>query len=216
MATQGVDFQFDPEKHEFKQNGVVIPSVTQILAKVGVCDFSYVEQEKRVASMKRGSDIHWMLQLEDEGALNYRTVPKRFRGYRKAWQAFKRETGAYVLWIENSFVSKSGYAGIIDRVVSFPPMGPCSSGFNAILDIKTGQVCEWVKFQLVAYAVQYGAMNSMSPSQAVVIRRIAVRLNADGTYRVKEFPRSEFLSDWAVFLDFLRRANDNGSQSGRN
>src|ERR1700687_810938 len=67
---------FDAAKHEYrKADGVAVPSVTQILAKAGICDFSFVEEERRVAAMERGTSVHWLLQLEDEGALNYRQVP---------------------------------------------------------------------------------------------------------------------------------------------
>jgi len=208
-------FNFDPDRHLFTMKDEVIPSVTQVLARVGVCDFSYVDEETREMSMKRGQNIHWMLELEDEGALNYRTVPKKFRGYRKAWQAFKRATNCYILETEWKFVVPAyKYAGIIDRVVTFPSPSLRAHQSGAVLDIKTGEVCDWTKYQLVGYAVARAMAAGMSPAQAQFMQRFAVRLRSDGTYKVREFPRKEFLSDWAVFVEFLERVhNDNGSKS---
>lgn len=193
------EFTFDPQKHEFSANGRIIPSVTQVLSKVGVCDFSYVSREVREYSMNRGSSVHWLLQLEDEGALNPRRIPRKLRGYRKAYLAWKEASGfcPYPQWIERQFVSFYGYAGIIDRVGWF-----AHNGSDAIVDMKTGGTPDYVKYQLVAYAAFAAPLFKVGP----FMRRIALRLNPDGTYKVREFPAVEYLTDWAVFIDFLRRS----------
>ena len=78
-AASIADFTFDAESHVFTHKGNTVPSVTQILARSGACDFSFLEEEARNYYLKRGRSVHWMLQLEDEGALNYRKVPKFLR-----------------------------------------------------------------------------------------------------------------------------------------
>src|ERR1039458_2909802 len=99
------DFQFDSDTHTFTQNGVRKPSITQVLAFAGIFDFSFVEEEKRLFAMKRGKSVHWMTQLDDEGALNYRKVPKFLRGYRKAWNTWKERSGFVPIVIEKWLVS---------------------------------------------------------------------------------------------------------------
>jgi hypothetical protein len=201
MITASAEFEFDPVRHEFWQNGHRKPSVTQVLAMAGICDFSCVDAELREYSMKRGTAVHWLTQLEDEGGLNYRTVPKNLRGYRKAFNTWKKRSGFLVTQIETKFVSKFGFAGIIDRVGMFPPNPFLQSASTAVVDIKTGDIADWVRFQLTPYTVAAAGDN---PTIAEGIRRIALRLFPDGTYKIKEFPRSTWLGDWSRFIKELR------------
>lgn len=195
------DIEFDPEKHEYRRNGVLYHHVTKVIAAAGKCDFSCIDEEIRLHSIKRGQSVHWLTQLEDEGALNYRTVPASLRGYRKGWRDWKRHSGFNVIWIERKFISHYGFAGTIDRAGSFPATTMFGSGTSGVVDIKTGDVADWVRYQLCAYTLAVDPR----PAIARTIRRIALRLQSDGKYRVKEFPMSEWDSDFAVFMKDLRQ-----------
>jgi hypothetical protein len=194
------EVEFNEERHEYRKNGVIYPHVTGILAKAGKCDFSFVDEETRLHSTQRGQSVHWLTQLQDEGALNYKTVPAALRGFRKAWQAWKRHSGFYPIWIEQQFVSHYGFAGTIDRAGSFPASTMFGSGTSAVVDLKTGAIYDWVRYQLCAYTLGVDPR----PAIARTIRRIAVRLQADGLYRVREFPMSTWDSDFAEFMRCLR------------
>ncbi len=198
-------FQFDRELHEFTVGGVVKPSVTQVLAFAGIIDFSFVEEAIRVYAMKRGKSVHWLLQLNDEGLLNYHVVPRALLGYRRAYRTWLKRSGFMITGIEKQFVSPHGYAGIIDRVGVFPGTQLYRTPTLAIVDFKTGAVCDWVRYQLAAYAL------AEQPNVALArrIRRIGLSLFADGTYKVKEFPMSEFDSDIARFMEEFRRMDAN-------
>ncbi len=186
---------FDPEKHEYRTaQGSQVTSVTQVLARAGICDFSFVEEEIRIRSMARGTSVHWLLQLEDEGALNYRQVPVRLRPYRKAYLAWKERSGFVPHLIEYQFISHYGYAGMIDR------FGVLANGTWAVVDFKTGEIPDWVRYQLTAYAMWMHAV----PAVARTIRRIGLALRKDGAYSVKEFPRTTWDCDWAVFMEAKR------------
>lgn len=198
-----IPFTFDATKHLFSRDGKAVPSVTQVLAKVGICDFSFVDEETRRYAMERGTSVHWLLQLEDEEALDYRTVPKALRGYRKAYKLWKKRSLFYPLLIEHKFVSDFGYAGIVDRAGTFPATTMRSHGTSAVVDFKTGAVPDWVRYQLCAYAV---GIEPRLPL-ARYMRRIALSLRPDGDYSVKEFPLCTFDSDWAIFNHAIRRAN---------
>lgn len=209
-APTPIGFDFDPDSHTFTQGGNVVPSVTQVLAEGGLCDFSFVEQELREYAMARGTSVHWMTQLEDEGALDYRRVPKSLRGYRKAWNLWKERSGFQVMAVEYKFISQFGFAGIVDRIGSLPPHRVIGSGLllpNAIVDLKTGDVADYVRYQLAPYTVAAATQVHHARS----IRRIALRLRPDGTYKVKEFPQSQWAADWAKFMDTLRRTNGHRS-----
>lgn len=195
---------FDAAKHEYRNSkGLLVPSVTQILAGDGICDFSFVEEERRRAAMDRGTAVHWLSQLEDEGALNYRQVPIRLRPYRKAWNGWKKASGFVPELIEYQFISHYGYAGTIDRYGHLPPTATWPYGSKAVVDLKTGEILDWVRYQLIAYAMRMHP----NPVMARRIRRIAVALRADGTHRVKEFPQETWDTDWARFMQAKRRVD---------
>lgn len=195
---------FDPIKHEYRDSrGVVIPSVTQILAKSGLCDFSFMDEEIMSRSMQRGSSVHWLLQLEDEGALNYRQVPLRLRPYRKGYLTWKKASGFRPEMIEQRFISHFGFAGTLDRFGTFPSTHTFPNGSHAIVDLKTGAICEWVRYQLAAYSTRIHPR----PTLARTVRRIALALRSDGTYSVKEFKPETWEHDFSVFMEAKRRVD---------
>jgi hypothetical protein len=199
-----VSFLFDAAKHEYRTAaGVYVPSVTQILAKSGLCDFSFVEEEIRVRSMQRGSNVHWMLQLEDEGKLNYRQVPLALRPYRKAYLDWRDKSGFLPELIEQQFISHLGFAGTLDRYGHFPTTAMFPNGSTAVVDFKTGEVQDWVRYQLAAYSTGIHA----HPIMARTVRRIALALRADGAYRVKEFYADTWEHDFSVFMEAKRRTD---------
>jgi hypothetical protein len=196
-----MDVDFNPERHEYRHNGVVMPSVTQIMAASGKCHWEYIDEELRLRSAQRGTSVHWMTQLEDEGALNYRTLPHGLRPYRKAWLAWKHMSGFIPLWIERRFVlPQYGFAGTVDRVGTFPAASSFRSGTRAVVDIKTGPIPEFTRFQLAAYCL---AVDERFPI-ARTIRRVAVHLKANGTYNVREWLRRDWDRDIAEFLEGLK------------
>lgn len=195
---------FDPVKHEYRTAaGVRVPSVTQILAAAGLCDFSFVDEEIRVASMQRGSAVHWMLQLEDEGKLNYRQVPLGLRPYRKAYLDWRNASGFAPEMIEQQFISHFGFAGTLDRYGTFPKTGMFPAGSRAVVDFKTGAAQDWVRYQLAAYSVRIHP----HPAMARTVRRIALTLRKDGTHQVKEFPAASWEHDFSVFIEAKRRTD---------
>jgi hypothetical protein len=207
-ASSQIDF--DEWRHQYSKNGVVVPHVTQILAAAGRCSWEFIDEEIRLHSTKRGKSVHWLTQLEDEGALNYRTVPLGLRGYRKAWNSWKKHSGFTPLWIERKFISQYGFAGTIDRAGSFPASGKYGTSTSAVLDIKSGPIYDWVRLQLVAYSLGVDER----PAIARTIRRIAVRLDPYGTYQVKEWERKTWDRDFSEFMQCLRKYSSNTRKRG--
>jgi hypothetical protein len=193
---------FNPDDHSYSNGaGVKFPSVTWILAQSGLCDFSFVEDEVRARAMARGKSVHWLLQLEDEGSLNYRTVPKSLKPFRMAYLDWKRGSGFTPEQIEVPFISPLGFAGSPDRIGVLPPTTMFPKGSKAVVDFKTGGICDWTRFQLCMYAV--GVTKYIW--QAKLLRRIALALRADGTHQVREFPLSTWEFDFSVAMEAKRR-----------
>ena len=199
------NFTFDAETHTFSVADRVYPSVTQVIAWSGLCDYSFLDEVRSKYYLDRGKSVHWMLQLEDEGVLNYRRVPAALRGYRKAYSTWKQRSGFVPEQIEWKFVSEHNFAGIIDRCGSFPPTEMYPYGSAAVVDFKTGAAADWTRYQLAAYAL--GFFKNIAVAKTV--RRVALSLAADGTYAVKEFEAASFVYDISRFMEELRRMNGN-------
>lgn len=199
-----VNVRFDRVKHEYSDAaGTVYPSVTQILAHGGIVNFDMVTEEARQRSMRRGTSVHFACELYDLGALNRRTLPKALRGYVKAWVTWRERSGFRPLLIEKPILSPHGYAGTPDR---FGTLG----NRYAVVDLKTGEgsVSDWIRYQIAAY-VKYFEFTEFYVGMPG-LRRVAVKLHADGTYHAKEFPPSTYVHDFAVFYEALKnwRAKD--------
>jgi hypothetical protein len=191
---------FDASSHQYSDHaGIVFPSVTTILAHAKVVDFSVVREEIRERSLKRGTSVHWITELSDLGALKPRSAPKALRGYLKAWRLWRENSGFVPMLIEKPFISPFGYAGTPDRFGSFP------NGTWAVVDIKSGdgEVADYTKYQLAAYSKWYSLTEGKSN-----IRRVAVKVHSDGTYRAKEFPLNtmplDFSKFWACLQDWKK------------
>jgi hypothetical protein len=195
---------FDRSLHRYcDEHGTAYPSVTELLANSGIVDFSVVKQDIRERSLKRGTSVHWLCQLYDEGALNSRTVPLALRGYYKAWKVWRERSEFSPILIERPFISPYGYAGTPDRYGDFP------NKTFAVVDLKTGEgaVADWVRYQLAAYAHFFGSV------QYRTVRRVGVKLHADGTYNAREFPVQQFNYDLSVFHQALRQWRTNAADN---
>jgi hypothetical protein len=185
----------------FDTSNTLYPSVTTLLAHAKIIDFSVVREDIRQRSMKRGTSVHWTCQLYDEGALNRRTVPKALRGYLKAWITWRERSGFVPMLIERPFISPYGYAGTPDRVGHFNltlDKIQFSAKVAALIDLKTGEgpILDATRLQLAAYVDYY------RPAWGA-LRRVAVKLHADGTYHAKEFPQTSYAIDRAKLFKAL-------------
>ncbi len=191
---------FNSERHEFEQDGVIRPSITQVLALAGIVDFSFVAEDVRIHTMHRGKSVHWLLQLEDEGGLDYRRVPHALRGYRRGYKTWKERSGFVPSLIEKWMISPLGFGGIPDRFGKL-------ENTHAVVEIKTGAVANWTALQLCAQCVL------IQPNIAIArtYRRIGLSVLGNGTYKVREFPMSSFDSDLSRFIEALRGVQNAGS-----
>lgn len=186
--------EFDEAAHAYTHRGMAYPSVTQVLAAVGMVGYSTVPAAIREAAMQRGSYAHEACELDDKGTLDESTLDERLAPYLAGWRAFKRDTGVVLLpeWVERRVVSLAlGYAGTVDRVVRLPQDGVVDA-VEATLDIKTGKCQRWTGVQLAAYDLARGITNAV---------RLAVELRKDGTYRLVRF---EDRDDYAVWMAALK------------
>jgi hypothetical protein len=179
---------FDAEKHEYRLGRQILPSVTQVLNSVGITDFEKLERVgvDMETARERGSTVHLITQLHDEGTLDPETVDPELAGYLEAWSKFREisdvtfdEDG-----IERMVCSADyRYAGTVDRV------GHNVLGKRIVIDIKTGTPLAATGLQLAAYEHTLGEDRAMA--------RIGVYLRKDGTFTTEIYDDP---SDWPTFL----------------
>lgn len=139
---------FDEATHTYRFNGVVVPSVTQILKGVGLID------ENRWATdwhMTRGRYIHKATELWDQGRLDMDSVDPEIAGYVQSYILFRATSANLEIKRIESRVHHElmWVAGTLDREIAL-------NGCPALLDIKSGQPEPWHGLQLSGYALCCG------------------------------------------------------------
>ena len=80
--------EFNKEKHEYKVDGIIRPSVTTILKDVGIIDFSGIPKNILEAKSILGTGVHIACELKDKGILDYETLDNIYLPYLAAWEKF--------------------------------------------------------------------------------------------------------------------------------
>lgn len=182
------ELRFDAQLHQYTADGVIVPSVTQVLQSVGLVDYGFLGAQ-RDFYLARGKAVHLACQLADENDLDKSTLDESLAPYLVAWRRFQAETGFRPELIEHRVFNPTyRYAGTLDRT------GMIGQTL-AIVDTKTTEAAAWTAYQLAAYAACF--------DRPMRFRRFAVALHDDGTYRATEYHIKDFARDWNVFLAAL-------------
>ena len=72
---------FDNSKHEYRFNGVVVPSVTQILKAVGLSDYSYIPTGVLQIATERGTVVHKIIEWYEQDILDASSIDPELKGY---------------------------------------------------------------------------------------------------------------------------------------
>ena len=171
--------ELDPVTHIYRVDGVVRPSVTQILKFSGLIQDRFYTEESR----QFGIAVHKACEYVDRGTLKRGTLHPRVAPRVEAWEKFKSEQKFVPKGIEEVFYDETyKFCGTRDRRGEI-------KGWNAIVDIKSGVVQPWTALQLAGYAFDFYKDKS--------IGRYGVELKEDGTYKVTEYRN---LNDYNQFL----------------
>lgn len=182
--------QFDAATHRYTLAGRDLPSVTQVLASVGIIDYSHLPPDVRSMALERGRAVHEAIALDLEGDLDEESISE-IAGYVQAARSARRELGVDVAidgWEIRRYHGTFLYAGTIDLLAG-----------DVVVDWKTNQAEYWVRFQLAAYAAL--VCGPLPPRR---IERVCVELHDDGTYSHFRFPGLEWDQDFETFLAALR------------
>lgn len=186
---------FDEAAHTYTVNGEVWPlSVTGILSRTGLVDFSQIPRDIRDAAMARGRRVHKAMHFYGEGDLVLESVADAERGYVEAGIDFIQTSGFEMAGHERRLAHpRLRYAGTCDAFGWW--QGQC-----AIADWCCGDLFESCKhLQTSGYAE---AMRCAPPPEffdftpATPIVRLGVHLKKTGRFSVEVFndPR-----DFSIF-----------------
>ena len=175
---------FNEELHEYRWNGNVVPSVTQVLK--GLTDYSFIKPEVLAKAQEEGKAVHKMVELylkDDLGA-----VPAWMYGHLNAWQRFQSDTGFKARLIEHrGYCEAMGFAGTLDLEGEI-------EGDPMLIDLKRSFYAgAAIGLQLAGYEILVGR----ALSGGARYQRMALRLLPTGRYEVEEFNDG---SDRSVFL----------------
>jgi len=132
------------DNHEYRYNGVVIPSVSEILAGAGLSNFSMVNARMLQIAQERGEFAHLASELFDRGTLDESTVDPELKGYLDAWKSFVSDYNPKFKMIEVKLCNLDlWFAGTPDRLAIIKRK-------QIIIDIKTG-------VKSISHEIQHGA-----------------------------------------------------------
>ena len=164
-----MNLEYNDERHEYKINGEIVPSVTQVLKEAGLIDFSGIPPLVLENARERGLAVHETLELYDKDDLVMHTLDPVLKNYLHQWELWLKESGFNVLTAEQMVGSEEHmYAGTMDRMGTI-------SGDLTIMDIKTSKPTKSSKKNL---GLQLAGYVHASPKTKIV-RRIGLFLTED-------------------------------------
>lgn len=166
---------FNEDNHEYKLDGLLIPSVTQIIQDAGLINLDWVNPELLAEKADLGKKIHSTTELYDTGNLNAEELHPTLKSYLNSWVKFRTDYNFVPTEIELMLAhSLYRYAGRIDRI-----------GFVnkelTLIDIKSGSVQKTNALQTAAYAELF---NQDKKKSGQIKNRLIVYLSPDG-YKIE-------------------------------
>ena len=181
------------EDHVYYFRGNRWPGVTEVLASHGFFGGYPVGGDY----MLRGRYVHSACQFLDNGTLDESSLNYRIRGYVSAYKRLLFNTGADIIAAETRMAHPiRGYCGTPDRFV-------INNGEVEVWDLKTGNVIPGVRLQLSAYAMLAAFHPDLMMLCHGPIRRVAVELHDDGTYRFNAYEIHDNQRDEAAWVAAL-------------
>ncbi len=125
------ELSFEENNHEYKRNGVIIPSVSQIIGDI-LINLDFISKELLEEKADLGKKIHKTTELYDRGNLNSNSLHPILRNYLNSWIKFRKDFDFEPIEIElMGFHPLYNYGYRIDRI-------GMSKKDKVLLDIKSG------------------------------------------------------------------------------
>lgn len=132
---------YNDELHEYRVEGKIVPSVTQIISAAGLIDNSFFTEAARA----RGTYIHTAILYYLQDDLVEDSIPDEYKGYMNAFKQFMVDTLCKPLINMCEVpVFNELFAGTPDIICTL-------KGWESIVDVKTGAESPITGIQTAAY-----------------------------------------------------------------
>ena len=180
---------FDEDKHIYRLNGIIVPSVTQVMKPLS--DETYRDVDSKVLRRAAGKGTAVHNAIENYLDFGIEDVDPDYSGYFMAFLRWFDEYKPQVIATEYRLYHKfMGYAGTADLICDI-------GGKLYVIDYKTTQRIEelLVKVQLKAYSQALGSLGA-EPKRAA-----SLHLKKDGTFDFQAHDGG--VESWQVFSSLL-------------
>jgi len=182
MAT-AVQFEFDAAQHLYKtKEGLIVPSVTQVLASVGLVSYNGVSREVIEHARERGDVAHEACAFLDQDRLDWESVDGEVLPYVLAWERAKKELGFVA---DADGIEQPGVATVHGMHFGYTIDRRGRVGkHRTILELKctAEEEASW-KYQLAGYA--------LASDTPALWQLAAVHLRPDASYRLCPYQNHE-------------------------
>lgn len=174
-------------KGRYNIDGVVLPSVTEVLGMYGIGTFDGIPEHILRNAADRGDHVHQICNDIDNGLPEW-WEGSDLQGYAEGYKQFRADYGWEPIHTEKPMVHPVyRYGGTLDY------LGRCKrwvmkrlSAPHLVLDIKSG-----VEIDLKYWSLQTGGYMGLAmveePDMVGSMTRAALKLRPDGRYRLYEF-----------------------------
>lgn len=179
--------ELDHVEHRYTFNGARVAGVSEILTGLGIVDPRFFTPEGR----DRGTAVHAAVEYLLQGRLDWDSLDSRIRPYVDAAARFFAEAGISVgqplMAIERPLWHPTlRFAGTPDLVA-------VAWGVRSIIDFKSGGLGH-VGLSTAAYELAV----RLEEGQRLPLRRIAIQLKPDGTYKKTPLTDSRDYQLWSA------------------
>lgn len=187
-------FEFLPEPHEYRLKGVRLWSPSGVFVEVRWADSTYYNDESRY----RGTYVHHVTHLIDDGDPEiWKKIHHGYLGFVEAYCEFKELWRYKPRMREVPIYHPAHHYGVTPD-----GEGTIQGGDDALVEMKTGTMPWWVRYQLAAQSMGVSAFDS----REVFRRRIAVELKANGKFRAVEMKLEDHDTDDLKWMEALGTA----------
>ena len=190
---------FDAENHEYKFNGLKIPSVTQILEDIFPIS-EFISKELLEEKANLGGMVHSTTEFFDKGILEESSLHPVLKNYLNQWVKFRKD---YNIQFDLNGINEQievmqyhsvyKFAGRIDRIALMNKK-------YCIIDIKIGSIQKTHELQTAAYSL---LVNQLLERKHQIKKRFAVYLS-ETDYKVVPHLNN---NDENIFLSCLNIYN---------
>jgi hypothetical protein len=192
---------FDEQSHTYRVDGIIYPSVTQVLNATGIMSNFDMVQEKVLTNARNfGTAVHFGCELDDTDDIKKYHIDDAIMHCIQQWRKLKQNILKTVsdedpdeTIIEKTFAASYGYAGKPDRVYAW-----VKSGLAVVIDLKTGVDAQGGDIQTAGYAELFKANSKIKFKK---VRRFIVHLIHDEPEGKIEECKDR--NDWNIFLSAL-------------